>query len=344
MPDMSSETLELLFYRINEHLTAWPNESVLFTWHGGEPLLLGEQYFDMACEFQNKHCSTTAHRITHSIQSNLTLLTEQIIASFKRLGIHHIGSSYDPEPHMRGPGRTIDSFVYNRAFLRGTSLLEQHGMSWGIIYVVTSRSLGDPLSLFFLLTNLVGRLGLLMNPVVISSDERRSLAITPKQYADFLGAIFPHWYEHRERYPSVEPFQTIWDAVADGGHRLFCHDSGTCASSHLNIDATGKISKCGRSSDLHIMEFGTIRDHSIAECIYKSIELLEGRMVALRAEDCHGCRLFPICHGGCPIDGYVSQGSYFRKTDWCEAKQRFMFDYFEPITGIRIDNLKDNRV
>ncbi|MCK5506245.1 MAG: hypothetical protein KAJ10_13855, partial [Thermodesulfovibrionia bacterium] len=64
---MSLETLETVFIRINEFLKAEPDERIEILWHGGEPLLLGPEYFRSALKLQEKHCSETQARITHSI-------------------------------------------------------------------------------------------------------------------------------------------------------------------------------------------------------------------------------------------------------------------------------------
>ena len=70
---MTLELLEVFFSRIDEFLKERPQETMEIIWHGGEPLLLGPEYFEHALDFQQKHCASTAARIHHSMQSNLTL-------------------------------------------------------------------------------------------------------------------------------------------------------------------------------------------------------------------------------------------------------------------------------
>ena len=339
--DMSADTLRAVFYRIDEYLGRHREEKVTFIWHGGEPLLLGADYLSLAYDLQNELCPQTRDRIDHSIQSNLTVLNERHIAALKKLGIRSIGSSYEPELEVRGLGHKRDSGAYNRAFLRATTLLEQHDMSWGIIYVVTKKSLADPLAVFLTLTNLLPARGFLMNPVIISGQGPQELAISPEEFADFLGAIFPFWLERRRRFPQVEPLASYWTNLAEKGRHLYCAETGNCASSHLNIDPNGNVSKCGRSSDLHVMSYGNIHDRSIDEMFEISRKEMGGRTRALRDGECSGCNLFPICHGGCPLDGYAAHGDFNRKTGWCEAKKLFVSKYFEPLTGITAEGLTD---
>lgn len=334
--DMSRDTLELLFQRIDEFLRTRPDETLLFTWHGGEPMLLGPEFFAMALELQNQYCAETKGRISHAIQSNLTRLTKRHIAPLKALGIDHVGTSYDPMPGIRGLGPSVNTRAYNRAFLRGTSLLERHGMTWGLIYVVTQKSLADPVSVFHTLCNLNPRQGFMMNPVLVAPDGPRHLAITPEEYAEFLGEIFPVWFKSRDRYLGVQPFQYVWDRIVNGSGTQMCSDAGRCWSTHLNIDPLGEVSQCGRASDLGILEWGNIRDSSLSELYERSRNVLSGRTVRLRDGECKDCVLFSICSGGCPIDGFEAHGSVDRKTGWCNAKRRFLFKYFEPVTGIDV--------
>ena len=340
--DASAPLLGTLFSRLNEFLAERPHETILFTWHGGEPLLMGPDFFGLAYELQEKHCRNTKSRITHCMQSNLTLLTDEFIPALQRLGIRSIGTSYDPEPHMRGFGDAVDSIAYNRAFLRATSLLEKHGMTWGFIYVVTRRSLADPVRTFLTLGNLKPAGGFNINPVVTADGAVVDYAISPEEFADFLGAVFPVWFAHRDRYPHVEPFDSLMANVESGeGSRLTCDDSGGCAGHHLNVDPAGNVSQCGRSSDLGIMPWGNLADTSLAESLRRSRETFGGRTRKLREAECGECRLFALCHGGCPIEGYLRRGSYGDRTRWCAARQRFISKYFEPTTGLTVQGLKD---
>lgn len=329
------EMLEMVFIRMNEFLTFHPDEKITLMWHGGEPLLLGTDYFDAAYELQEKHCPGTKSRIQHYIQTNMTLFSEDFIGPFRKLGITQIGTSYDPEPHVRGPGKEVDTDSYNRMFFRNTSLLERNGFGWGVIYVVTKKSLKNPLDVFFCLTNLKLDGGFNMNPVLIYDDERSDIAITPEEYVEFLGAIFPTWWRHRQRFGCVEPFRSLTKCIRDKALSLGCVDSGSCAFNHLNIAPDGETSQCGRSSDWGLLRYGNIADNSLGDLLRdeQRQQFIE-RNEILRNSECGGCRFWEICHGGCPLDSYAEHGSFMHKSKWCHARKGFIEKYFEPVTGI----------
>jgi uncharacterized protein len=335
---MSLEILETIFLRINEFLKCQIEEEVELLWHGGEPLLLGPEYFRSALDLQETHCPETKTRIRHSMQTNLTLFSEAYVDIFRKMGITAVGTSYDPEPHVRGPGKEIDSAAYNRMFMEGLGVLEKHGFGWGMIYVVTKKSLARPLDVFFFLTNLQLTGGINLNPVLIYDDQRKDIAITPEEYVDFLGAIFPYWWPYRERYPHVEPYKSLVDNIIEGKTTLTCMDSGECTYHHINVAPDGETSQCGRSADWELLRYGNIKERSLAEILHdKQREQLEKRVQELRNMGCKGCRFWELCHGGCPLDAYSQHQSFMYKSEWCEARKGFIEKYFEPITGTRFE-------
>lgn len=339
---MPLEVLETVFARSNEFLEAKPGEQVEIIWHGGEPLLLGPGYFQSALEIQERLCPATEDRISHSIQTNMTCFTEEFVEVFRRLGITSVGTSFDPEPHMRGPGKKIDSDTYKRKFIKALGLLERHDLSWGMIYVVTKKSLADPLGVFAFLTNLCLTGGVNMNPVLIYDDERRGVAVTPEEYVDFLGAIFPTWWEHRRRYPNLGPFKSLKEIIIDGKMSLGCGDSGRCTYVHINVAPDGEASQCGRSADWELLPYGNVADKSFDEILHDpQRDQLAERVRTLPGGECRDCRFWEICHGGCPLDAWSQHKSFMHKSEWCEARRGFIERHFEPVTGVRYEPKKN---
>jgi len=333
---MPHDILERLFMRVNEFLEARPRERLEIVWHGGEPLLLGPEYFDKARAFQDKHCASTCGRIRHTIQTNLTLLTPAHVAALRKLGMSSVGTSYDPVAGVRLLKKGDDGSAYNRAFLKAVALLEREGFRWGVICVVTKLSLACPLDIFRFLTNLVPDGGVMFNPVNLEKPEHERLKISAVEFADFLGAIFPAWWENRKRYSRVEPFRSLCgDLLSEKKQNYFCADGGRCADTHFNLGPEGRWSHCGRSADWGLLDYGMIFDRSIAQVFSDATrENLRQRNEVLSSGECRGCLWWSVCHGGCPLDGYMASGTLMGKTMWCRAKRDFIERYFIPVTGI----------
>lgn len=335
---MSFETLKTVYIRINEYLTKFKHEKIDITLHGGEPLILGTDYFLKMVELENVFCKSTKNKINYSIQTNLTLMSHDFVDALRSLRINYIGTSFDPCPNTRGPGKEIDSDSYNRLFLKGLDILKEKGVDYGVIYVVTRKSLERPRDIFFYLSNLFSKKSIMFNPVLIYDEERKGIAITPCEYAAFLGKVFEEWWEHKSRYPKIYPFLHLTDLVQKGALNLFCAEAGGCADSHINIDPSGNASQCGRSSDWGILPYGNIEERTLEDILRDpQREKLRERNKILPQTECSGCRFWFICHGGCPLDAYSSHKSFMHKSEWCDAKRLFIQNYFEPITGVQVE-------
>ena len=335
---MPLKLLSHIFKNINDFLVAKPEEKVQLIWHGGEPLLLGEEYFEKALEYQEKYCAKTKHRIGHAVQSNLTLINERFLEIFRKLGIDQVGTSFEPIAGLRGPGAKRDSASYNSRFLKGINLLEKHHFGWGFIYVVTKKSLARPLDIFFFLSNLKLTGGFMLNPVLIYGKDKENLGLTQEEYADFLGAIFPYWWKHRDRYPQVKPFQMFVENIIDKKQTAGCEDSGRCAYRHVYIGPSGEASQCGRAGDWEMISYGNIKKRSLLDIMQdKQREQFIKRNEILSEGECKGCPYWKFCHGGCPLDSFIKHKSFMHKTNRCDGKRIFLEKYFFPITGSHIE-------
>ncbi len=332
--NMPMDVLEQLFVRTGEFLRGHPEESMCVVWHGGEPLLMGTEPFVRALEFQQRHCGDVASRIVHSIQTNATLLTAEFVPVLRELGIDRVGTSYDPVRGLRGLGRERDPERYDRKFMEGLRVLEEAGMPWGVIYVVTRSSLADPAGVYRTCMNLASRGSVRMNPVLLfdtRDPELSGMAIDEDEWVGFQARLFPVWWAERHLYPDFEPFASAVRNVSGRGRSLCCTESGRCALSHLNLAPDGTLSLCGRASDWGLFAQGSImvRDFDQVLADPERLDLLE-RSDRLAEGNCRGCRFWDICHGGCPLDGWAAHGSLMRETGWCRSTRAFLQDVVEP--------------
>jgi uncharacterized protein len=334
--------LELVLTRMNDYLMEFPEKEFEFVWHGGEPLLLSDEFFETAIRCMETTCAQTRSRIRHCIQTNLTMIQPKHIDFFKRLDIHSIGTSFEPIPGIRGIGKKINSELYNERFFHGISLLESHDISWGFIYVVTKKSLEDPEGLWYTLTNLKPDGGFMMNAVLLYDNEDDGIGITPMEYVDFLGRLFPLWWKHRDRWPLVDPFSSLLHNV-QGSNDLGCVDSGGCGYAHVYIGPVGQASQCGRSADWGLIDYGNIKDRSLREIMEDpKREMFFERQDYLMHNDCKGCRFWKVCHGGCALDAWdAEEKNHMRKTHWCSLRSVFIEKYFEPVTGLKFNAYAD---
>ena len=334
---MSYDTLEVVFSRMNDFLVADKHESIQFTWHGGEVTLLGSDFFNRIIEIQDKLCPSTKTRIYHLVQSNLLKIDIEIINAFKKLGIQSIGSSYDPIDGIRGIGKNRDSVKYKNLFFSGVNLLNNNGMSWGVINVVHRKQLDCAVDIYNYLSNITRHLS--FTKVYFFSEDLFNLDISQVEYADFLGSIFPYWLKDRLKSNiSVAPFDSFYDATFNNKFGLVCERSGDCAFRWIYIGPNGDTSHCGRAGDSKMVSYGNIYDHSLYEMFnHNDRNLIHDRQKILTNGECSNCRLWGICHGGCVIDAYELFKDFSRKSPNCEWLKIFIEKYFEPILNIKVN-------
>jgi uncharacterized protein len=341
---MNDEILSLLFDRIGGYIARSADNEVLIIWHGGEPLLLGAEFFEKVYECESRVLKDKAMKVQHTIQTNLTLYREAFANPLRKLRVNGIGTSFEHIENLRGIGEFTDSSLYDKKFFEGLRLLRKTDLFLGIIYVVTSASLGKAVESLVYITNLVHNrknAGVHLNTIYLEGEARkesaRYLQISPKEFGHFLGEAFAHWLRRRHAMPVVQPFSSIYDYLSSGNRSFCCDEAGICSHTHLGIGPDGEIYQCGRSMDAGLLKLGNLRDTEIAGIADHPVkQLIAKRQEVLASSDCADCRFFDVCHGGCPIDSYVNRSDMLCKSTFCETKKIFYEEFVEPLLGISI--------
>ena len=62
------DLLELVLSKVHDYLTTFPNERMMIIWHGGEPCIVGSQFYRKVLDYLKTHCSSTRERIEFNVQ------------------------------------------------------------------------------------------------------------------------------------------------------------------------------------------------------------------------------------------------------------------------------------
>jgi uncharacterized protein len=140
---MSDETLETF---VQQYIDATPAPVVEFAWQGGEPTLLGREFFERAVEFQEKHAG--GKRVRNSLQTNGTRLDDDWGEFFRRneflVGISIDGPRALHDAYRRGRdgGPTFDAVV------DGLAVLQDHGVEYNVLCTVNDVNSRYPLDVY----------------------------------------------------------------------------------------------------------------------------------------------------------------------------------------------------
>ena len=311
---MSDEMLEQF---TREYIEAQTMNQVLFTWHGGEPLLRSIDFYRKALSLQQKYAGD--RRIDNVIQTNGTLLTDEWCEFFAQ---NHwlVGISIDgPQPDHDHYRLTAAGKPSWKKVMQGIKLLKKHGVEWNAMAVVNAYNVNHPLEFYrFFKEN--GCQFLQFTPIVerlTRHEDGRTLAsladkneiplseasVTPEQWGYFLCAIFDEWVRKDVGKIFVEIFDCTlanWMGISPG----ICAYSKECGHAGV-MEHNGDVYSCD-----HFVfpeyKLGNIRDHSLIDMLYGEQQQEFSRLKhSSLPRQCKECDMEFACHGECPKNRFM---------------------------------------
>lgn len=311
---MSDEMLEQF---TREYIEAQTMSQVLFTWHGGEPLLRSIDFYRKVLSLQQKYAG--GRRIDNVIQTNGTLLTDEWCEFFAQ---KHwlVGISIDgPQPDHDHYRLTAAGKPSWKKVMQGIKLLKKHGVEWNAMAVVNTYNANHPLEFYrFFKEN--GCQFLQFTPIVerqTRHEDGRTLAsladkdeiplseasVAPEQWGYFLCAIFDEWVRKDVGKIFVEIFDCTlanWMGISPG----ICAYSKECGHAGV-MEHNGDVYSCD-----HFVfpeyKLGNIRDHSLIDMLYGEQQQEFSRLKhSSLPRQCKECDMEFACHGECPKNRFM---------------------------------------
>ena len=316
-PRMSLEMLERV---VRDYIAANDVPEVQFVWHGGEPLVLGLDFYRRAMEFQQKYaCGKKVH---NSLQTNGTLITREW-APFFRENDFLLGVSLD------GPREIHDKFRRDRGgaptfdkVLRGLELLDAEGIPFNTMSTVNAACEGRGLEVYHFLKG-IGSHYMQFMPVVEHvkypldakgqpDKKQRAFIVDPKEpgaqiaywsvsdigFGKFLCDIFDYWV----RTDVGQYFVNEFDATLAnycGAQPGTCVFASTCGGNAV-IEHNGDLYPCDHFVYTDRL-LGNITEHSIRELMETREMMTFGidKRTSL-PKQCRKCEHLFVCNGECP--------------------------------------------
>jgi uncharacterized protein len=296
MPD------DLLEEYIRRHIETCPDPVISFAWHGGEPTLLGLDYFRKIVELQRKH-RPSRRRIVNGIQTNGTLLDEPWCRFLAEEGFS-VGISLD------GPQEVHDSHRLTKGgkpthsqTMRGYELLLKHRIACDILCVVHSYNVHRPTEVYRFFKQIkAAYIGFL--PLVEprpETDEAVSPRTVPSEaFGAFLCTIFDEWMREDIGQVRIQMFEETARTALGQEHTL-CIFKKTCGDVPV-IEHNGDFFACDHFVDkAHL--FGNIRETRLVDLIEGPAQRAFGQAKwDTLPRYCLECEVLPLCNGGCPKD------------------------------------------
>lgn len=319
----SSETTSLVMTKetmddIVEWLEDFKKEPVTFTFHGGEPLLAGYDFYEYALE----KISTRLDDLypAYAIQTNLWLMDDKLASLFKKYEVP-IGSSLDGPKELNDLQRGVG---YYDKTLAGYEIAKKHGLRCSFISTFTNYSIKYKEEIFNFFKD--NGFNMKIHPALpsIKSHKSDNFALEPEDYGELLLYLLDKYLDLADEI-ELKNIDHLCKAVFM--KTGFVCTYVDCMDSTFAIGPDGSIYPCYRFVDMPDYVIGHVSDKPSYE------ELMDSRAEKLLHEfkdfvdtDCADCKHIKYCRGGCPYNALVMSNHEVNQVDPHCTAYKMIFD------------------
>ena len=357
---------EMLDTYIRQLLEAHPSQEVNVAWQGGEPTLMGLDFFKRSIEYVEKY-RKPGQSILHTIQTNGTLLNDEWCAFFKEHSFL-VGLSVD------GPKKMHDAYRVNKGgagsfdqVMRGWERLRKHEVDFNILCTIHAANANHPIEVYRFFRDELQTKFMQFIPIVERTTEDflplanlgwgdRSGADRPlytqhgglvtersvgaEQFGRFLIAIFDEWVHSDVGKVFVQTFDVALGSWL-GQHNL-CIFSPTCGNA-VALEHNGDLYSCD-----HFVEpdyrLGNIRETPMAELVGSETQRAFGQhKLSSLPKYCRECDVVSACYGECPRNRFITTPDGEPGLNYLCAGYKMFFHHIDPAMKTMADLLRQGR-
>lgn len=297
-----------------------------FSWQGGEPTLMGLDFFEKVVELEIKY-GLPGTTVANALQTNGVLIDKnwaRFLAEYRFL----IGLSLD------GPKRLHDYYrkdsggrgTHERV-MRAAEVMREHGVEFNILALLNDLNVKEPDAVYdFMRANDFSYLQFV--PCIEPGTNRQPapFSISPDDYGEFLVRIFDRWVED---FPNVS-IRDFDNLLA----REMGQEPGTCTvnsrcGSYVVIEHNGDVFAC----DFFVIakwRLGNILETPLDKIVTSERAEEFARSKSQLGPACEACRFLSKCWGGCQKHRVVLGGKLTDPSYFCRSYKR-LYAHAEPI-------------
>jgi uncharacterized protein len=323
MPD------EVLDTYTRQYITGQESPEIVFGWQGGEPTLMGLDFFRRAVAAQERYRAPRTN-ILNTLQTNGVRLTDEWCEFLAAHGFL-VGISID------GPAELHDAYRVDKGgaptldrVMRGVELLRRHGVEFNVLTTVHAANADYPLEVYRFLRDQVGTAFVQFIPIVerVGEDGASERSVTGVKYGEFLCSVFDEWVRLDVGRVFVQIFDVALSAWV-GRRPGLCIFEETCGNA-LALEHNGDLYSCD-----HFVE----PKHRLGNILGKELPVLVGSQAQRTfgqakltelPEYCRACEVRFVCNGGCPKNRFIRTPEGEPGLNWlCEGYKSF-FNHIDP--------------
>jgi uncharacterized protein len=342
---------------IRQRIEAQPTSTVSFAWQGGEPTLLGVDFFRKVAALQAKYAN--GRKIENALQTNGVLLDD----SWGRfLAENHflVGISID------GPKRFHDTYRVDKGGLptfarviRGLEVLKRHGVEFNILTVVNRKNSYYPLEVYRFLKRhgsgyiqfipIVERIASIpRSHGVTTSDSAQNVPATvsdrsvePEAFGRFLCAVFDEWVRNDVGTQFVQLFDVALEMWM-GMDASLCVFRRTCGSA-MALEHNGDLYSCDHFVNPE-NRLGNIMESPLASLATSAQQRAFGSAKNdSLPQYCRDCDVRFACNGECPRNRFAMTPSGEPGLNYLCAGYKMFFQHIDPCMRFMANELRNRR-
>ncbi len=326
-----------------------------FTWQGGEPTLLGLEFFEKAVEYQKEF--SNGRNIANALQTNGTRIDEKWAKFFAKHDFL-IGISIDGPKEIHDANRVTkgNKGTWDRV-TKSIKILKKYGVRYNLMVVVNSLNAQQPRKVYEFLRR-IGDGWIQFIPIQerITQDENAVLklvtneyegeaqvtkeSVSPEAWGKFLIEIFNIWVQRDVGRVYVKQFDNALEAFA-GQMPSTCVHSKHCGQG-LVMEHNGDVFAC----DHYVypeFKIGNIKENSLEEMACSTFQENFGeKKYTSLPQQCLRCKYLPACFGECPKHRITTNEEGEKIAYLCEGYYEF-FKHTEPYMKTMAQLLKAQR-
>lgn len=342
---------------VRQYIQSDPSPVISFAWQGGEPTLLGVDYFRKVMELERKYAD--GKTIENTMQTN-GLLLDDAWAEFLSANRFLVGLSIDGPRAIHDAGRVDKGGAPSfDKVMRGWGFLKKHGVEFNTLTVVYSNNSRRPLEVYRFLKE-IGSGFMQFIPVVervrdgtapgvqaflsphSSAPSRVSeWSVEPAQYGNFLCAIFDEWVRHDVGKSFVQLFDVTLEAWM-GMEPSLCVFRRTCGTAAV-IEHNGDIYSC----DHYVYpedRLGNILQQPLDRMLGSGQQIRFGRDKLDRLPGyCLKCDVRFACNGECPKHRFAKAPDGEGNLNYLCPAYKLFFSHVRPHMDFMAGELRAER-
>jgi uncharacterized protein len=333
---MSLETLDLACQRVFE--SPFLDRQLQVAWHGGEPLVVPLAWYEDAIALMAQRCPP-ALQLTHRFQTNGLLLSEDWVRFFARTGAR-VGLSIDGPADLHDANRrTRRGRGTHEAAMRAVRLLQDQGLPFHVITVLTECALDDPERLFdFYVQHGIREVGFNIEEIEGSNTASSLAGRGETKFRSFIKRFFKLVWQ-APGLLKVREFESVLAYIISDGP---VNDEQNLPFAIVSISHDGGISTFSpellgaRHPRFGDFALGNVRTHALADIAHAVRFHTIGNEIRRGVDACErSCRYFRWCGGGAPANKLFETGRFdASETMHCRLTRQAVFD--EVIAGMEM--------